>query len=87
VEFSTFNFKEAPVEDLFRFFDTYERISKELLDKGLPRPAYEFCVKASHAFNLLDARGAISVTERQRYIARIRTLACGIAQAYAASFK
>ncbi len=82
VEFSTFNFKEAPVEDMFRFFDTYERISAELLAKGLPRPAYEFCIKASHAFNLLDARGAISVTERQRYIARIRTLACAAAQGY-----
>ena len=87
VEFSTFNFKEAPVEDFFAFFDKYEKISKELIERSLPRPAYEFCIKASHAFNILDARGAISVTERQRYIMRIRDLACAAAQKYVESFK
>ena len=86
VEFSHFNFKEAPVEDFFHSFDKYEKISRELLEKSLPRPAYEFCIKASHAFNILDARSAISVTERQRYITRIRDLACAIAGKYAESF-
>lgn len=87
VEFSTFNFKEAPVDDFFKFFDKYEEISKDLLGKKLSRPAYEFCIKASHAFNILDARKAISVTERQRYIARIRALSCEIAKVYLESFE
>ena len=86
-DFSHFNFKEAVAGDFFSFFDKYEEISKNLLSKGLPRPAYEFCIKASHAFNILDARGAISVTERQRYIARIRTLSCGIAERYVENLK
>ncbi len=86
-EFSSFNFDEAPVSDFFMFFDKYEEISKNLLEKSLPRPAYEFCIKASHAFNILDARGAISVTERQRYITRIRTLSCAIAQKYVETCK
>ncbi len=86
-DFSHFNFKEAVAEDFFSFFDKYEEISRNLLSKGLPRPAYEFCIKASHAFNILDARGAISVTERQRYIARIRTLSCGIAETYVENLK
>lgn len=86
-DFSHFNFKEAVADDFFSFFDKYEEISKNLLSKGLPRPAYEFCIKASHAFNILDARGAISVTERQRYIARIRTLSCSIAETYVENLK
>ena len=57
------------------------------VEKSLPRPAYEFCIKASHAFNILDARSAISVTERQRYIMRIRDLACAAATKYVESFK
>lgn len=86
-DFSHFNFKEAVAKDFFEFFDKFEEISANLLSKGLPRPAYEFCIKASHAFNILDARGAISVTERQRYITRIRTLSCGIAQCYVDNLK
>jgi len=86
-DFSHFNFKEAVAADFFKFFDKFEEISANLLSKGLPRPAYEFCIKASHAFNILDARGAISVTERQRYIARIRTLSCGIAESYIENLK
>ncbi|WP_461516266.1 glycine--tRNA ligase subunit alpha [Porticoccus sp.] len=82
VEMSTFNFEEANVEFLFHSFDVYEQESQRLIDKGLPLPAYEMVMKASHAFNLLDARHAISVTERQRFILRVRTLARAVAQAY-----
>ncbi len=82
VEMSHFNFEEADVDFLFQAFDTYERESQRLVDKGLPLPAYEMVMKASHAFNLLDARHAISVTERQRFILRVRTLARAVAQAY-----
>lgn len=82
VEMSTFNFEEADVEQLFKQFDHYEQESQRLIEKGLPLPAYEMVMKASHAFNLLDARHAISVTERQRFILRVRTLARGVAQAY-----
>ena len=82
VEMSTFNFEEADVEQLFKTFDHCETESQRLIDKGLPLPAYEMVMKASHAFNLLDARHAISVTERQRFILRVRTLARGVAQAY-----
>jgi glycyl-tRNA synthetase alpha chain len=82
VEMSTFNFEEADVEQLFKTFDHCESESLRLIEKGLPLPAYEMVMKASHAFNLLDARHAISVTERQRFILRVRTLARGVAQAY-----
>ncbi|MEZ5539187.1 MAG: glycine--tRNA ligase subunit alpha [Pseudomonadales bacterium] len=82
VEMSHFNFEEANVDFLFQCFDTYERESNRLMEKCLPLPAYEMVMKASHAFNLLDARHAISVTERQRYILRVRTLARAVAQAY-----
>jgi len=82
VEMSTYNFEQADVEFLFHSFDVYERESQRLIDKGLPLPAYELVMKASHAFNLLDARHAISVTERQRFILRVRTLARAVAQAY-----
>ncbi len=82
VEMSTYNFEEADVDFLFQTFDVCERESARLVDKGLPLPAYEMVMKASHAFNLLDARHAISVTERQRYILRVRTLARAVAQAY-----
>ena len=79
---STYNFEEADVDFLFQTFDVCERESARLVEKGLPLPAYEMVMKASHAFNLLDARHAISVTERQRYILRVRTLARAVAQAY-----
>ena len=82
VEMSHFNFEEANVDFLFRCFDVYEEESQKLMAKNLPLPAYEMVMKASHAFNLLDARHAISVTERQRYILRVRTLARAVAQAY-----
>ena len=82
VEQSAFNFEHADVEFLFSLFDQCERDSSKLIELGLPLPAYEQVLKASHAFNLLDARHAISVTERQRYILRIRTLARSVAQAY-----
>jgi len=82
VEQSTYNFEEADVEQLFKNFDHYEVEAQRLSEKDLPLPAYEMVMKASHTFNLLDARHAISVTERQRFILRVRTLARGVAQAY-----
>jgi len=82
VEQSTYNFELADTESLFNHFDYYERESHRLVEKGLPLPAYEMVLKASHNFNLLDARHAISVTERQRYILRVRTLARNVAKAY-----
>lgn len=82
VEQSTFNFEHAHVDSLFDQFDFYERESANLIEEGLPLPAYEMVLKASHIFNLLDARHAISVTERQRFILRVRTLSRAVAQAY-----
>ncbi|QFU74168.1 glycine--tRNA ligase subunit alpha [Halioglobus maricola] len=82
VEMSRYNFEEADVEQLFSFFDHCEKEALRLVEKSLPLPAYEMVMKASHTFNLLDARHAISVTERQRFILRVRTLARGVAQAY-----
>jgi glycyl-tRNA synthetase alpha chain len=82
VEQSTYNFEHADVDYLFGFFDYCEQQSKQLIEKELPLPAYEMVLKASHAFNLLDARHAISVTERQRFILRVRTLSRAVAQAY-----
>lgn len=82
VEMSRYNFEEADVEQLFLQFDYYESESQRLIEKNLPLPAYEMVMKASHAFNLLDARHAISVTERQRFILRVRSLARAVAQAY-----
>jgi len=70
---------------LFRQFDAFERECLRLLEAKLPLPAYERMLKSSHTFNLLDARKAISVTERQRFILRVRTLARGVAEAYYAS--
>ena len=82
VEFSTFNFEEANVEKLLMFFDTYEAEALRLLDKKLILPAYDYCLKCSHTFNLLDARKAISVNERTRYIGRIRNIARKVAETY-----
>jgi glycyl-tRNA synthetase alpha chain len=82
VEMSTYNFEHADVESLFATFDTCERESQRMIEEGLPLPAYELVLKASHTFNMLDARKAISVTERQRFILRVRTLARAVAQAY-----
>ncbi len=82
VEQSAYNFEHADVDFLFTLFDQCEKDSTRLIEAGLPLPAYEQVLKASHAFNLLDARHAISVTERQRFILRVRTLARAVAQAY-----
>ena len=82
VEQSTFNFEHANTAVLFEHFDFFEHESARLVALGLPLPAYEYTLKASHTFNLLDARHAISVTERQRYILRVRTLAREVAKAY-----
>ena len=82
VEQSKYNFEHADVDALFQRFDAHEHECQRLLDLSLPLPAYEQMLKASHTFNLLDARRAISVTERQRYILRVRTLARAIAESY-----
>ncbi|MFT7130107.1 MAG: glycyl-tRNA synthetase alpha chain [Gammaproteobacteria bacterium] len=82
VEMSTYNFEKADVEQLFKTFDHCESQSQLLIEQDLPLPAYEMVMKASHAFNMLDARHAISVTERQRFILRVRALSRGVAQAY-----
>lgn len=83
-EFSAFNFEHAETERLFRHFQDAERECTHLLEKGLPLPAYDSCLKASHLFNLLDARGVISVTERQAYIGRVRALAKACCEAWVA---
>ena len=82
MEQSTYNFEHADVDYLFGLFDQCEKESTKLIEAGLPLPAYEQVLRASHTFNLLDARKAISVTERQRFILRVRTLARAVAQAY-----
>ena len=81
-EFSAFNFEEANVKDLVQAFDNYERDALQLVEKGLILPGYDYCLKCSHTFNLLDARKAISVAERTRYIGRIRNIARKVAQHY-----
>ena len=85
VEQSTYNFEHADVDSLFAWFDNCEDQARKLVDIGLPLPAYEQVLKASHTFNLLDARKAISVTERQRVILRVRDLARRVAESYYAS--
>ncbi|MGI9305435.1 MAG: glycine--tRNA ligase subunit alpha [Gammaproteobacteria bacterium] len=82
VEQSIYNYELANVESLFAWFDTCESEAQKLIEARLALPAYEQMLKTSHTFNLLDARRAISVTERQRYILRVRTLAQGVAAAY-----
>ncbi|RMG92833.1 MAG: glycine--tRNA ligase subunit alpha [Zetaproteobacteria bacterium] len=82
VEFSIYNFEEADTTWLHEQFDRAEQECVRLSDKGLLLPAYEEVIKASHAFNLLDARGAISVAERQRFIGRVRSMARTVARAY-----
>jgi len=85
VQWSCYNFEKADTALWFRHFDDYEKEAKKLMAENLPVPAYDFVAKASHAFNLLDARGVISVTERTGYIARIRELARQIAESYVKS--
>ena len=83
-EMSAYNFTHAPVDTLFEWFETCEAQSRRLAGTELPVPAYEMVLKASHVFNLLDARGALSVTERQRYLLRVRTVARSAARAWLA---
>jgi len=85
VEQSTYNFEHANIDFLFPLFGNYEAEAKRLIEAGLALPAYEMVLKAGHTFNLLDARGAISVTERAAYIGRIRNLSRSVAAAYYAS--
>jgi len=82
VEQSTYNFEHSDVEFLLHAFASHEKMSKHLMDSQLALPAYEQLLKCGHSFNLLDARGAISVTERAAYIGRIRNLARAVAQSY-----
>ena len=84
VEQSRYNFDCSDQAMLFQHFDDYEKECRALLELGLPWPAYDQCMKCSHTFNLLDARGAISITERAAYIGRVRALASGVARLYAA---
>ena len=86
-QFSAYNFEAADVDLLLRHFDDHEREAGALMERGLPLPAYDQVLKCSHAFNLLDARGAISVTQRVGYIARVRNLARAVAAAYVASLE
>ena len=82
VEHSTYNFEVASTDMLFQLFSMYEAESKKTLERGLVLPAYDYVLKCSHSFNLLDARNAISVTERTGYIGRVRALASACCQAY-----
>ncbi len=82
VEFSTFNFEEADVDKMIGFFNSYEAEAEKLIGKDLVLPAYDYCLKCSHVFNLLDARKAISVAERTRYIGRIRNIVRNVAESY-----
>ena len=84
VEFSRYNFEAASVDTLQKLFGLHEKEALRLLEQGLVLPAYDQCLKCSHTFNLLDARGAISVAERTAYIGRVRRLARGVAEGYAA---
>ncbi len=84
VQFSHYNFEQADVSMQLKLFDMYEAEARQLLAKELVLPAYDYCLKCSHTFNILEARGAISVTERTRYIGRVRALARGCAEAYLA---
>ncbi len=81
-EFSRYNFEEADIGMLLKLFDAYEAEALKLITKGLVLPAYEYCLKCSHTFNLLEARKAISVTERTHFIARVRNLAKAVAEKY-----
>ncbi|MCL2767016.1 MAG: glycine--tRNA ligase subunit alpha, partial [Peptococcaceae bacterium] len=84
VEHSHYNFSVADTDMLFKLFDMHEQEAALVADKGLVLPAYDQVLKCSHVFNLLDARGAISVTERTGFVARVRNLARACAQAYVA---
>jgi glycyl-tRNA synthetase alpha chain len=81
-QWSHYNFEEADVDMLMRHFEDYERQARHLIERSLPLPAYDMILKANHAFNLLDARGAISVTERAAYIGRVRNLVREVGKIY-----
>jgi len=81
-EFSRYNFEEVEPPIQFKLFQTYEEEAKKLLNKGLALPAYDYTLKCSHTFNLLEARGALGVSERERFIKRVRYLANGCARLY-----
>ena len=81
-EFSAYNFEHANTENLFRIFDMFESEAKSLVEKKISLPAYDQCLKASHIFNVLDARGAISVAQRAEYISRIREITKSVAAIY-----
>ncbi len=83
-EHSTYNFEIADIDMLWKLFELYEKEAQRVLDQGLVLPGYDYCLKCSHVFNLLEARGAISVTQRTSYIARIRDMARRAAEAYVA---
>jgi len=83
IEMSKYNFELSNADMLFDLFNKFEAECLKLCEEGLPWPAYDFCLKCSHSFNLLDARGAISITERAAYIGRVRNLASKIAGLYA----
>jgi glycyl-tRNA synthetase alpha chain len=84
IQFSTHNFEKADTELHFLLFDRFEKECLRLASDKLPQPAYDYCLKCSHVFNVLDARGAISVAERQKYIGRVRNLAKTCAEAFLA---
>ncbi len=84
-QFSRFNFEEADLDLHLRLFSQFESEALRLLEKGLFLPAYDFGLRCSHTFNVLDARGAVSTTERPAYIARVRKIACLCAEAYVKS--
>ncbi|KXZ39693.1 glycyl-tRNA synthetase alpha chain [Alkalithermobacter thermoalcaliphilus JW-YL-7 = DSM 7308] len=81
-EHSVYSFEEGDIDMLLNLFDTYEREAQKLIDKGLVMPAYDYILKCSHAFNVLDARGAVGVSERAGFIARVRNMARKIANEY-----
>ena len=84
-EFSAYNFEHANTENLFKMFDMFELEAKALVDKKISLPAYDQCLKASHAFNILDARGVISVAQRAGYIGRIRDITKAVAESWLSS--
>ncbi len=83
-EHSVYSFEESNIQMLYTLFDTYEKEATKLVDKGLVLPAYDYILKTSHTFNLLDAKGAIGVSQRASYIARVRNMAKKLASAYVA---
>ena len=86
-EFSAYNFEHANTENLFKIFDMLELEAKSLVEKKISLPAYDQCLKASHVFNILDARGVISVAQRAEYISRIRDITKGVAEIWVNSQK